>query len=167
MERKCEVHTLDPWFDESSRVLILGSFPSPKSREYGSYYGHPQNRFWKTLAAVFEDTVPATVEERQNFVRRHHIALWDVLASCAIRGADDASIDQAVANDITFVMKRASICAVFTTGKKAKKLYDELILPHIGVEATALPSTSPANRRWYSEETLVEHYRVIRDYCQL
>lgn len=166
MERQREFHTLEPWYDAQSRVLILGTFPSPKSREYGSYYGHPQNRFWPTLAAVFDETVPMTVSERQAFVSHYRIALWDVLASCEIRGADDASIVSPEPNDLPRILHVADIRGVFTTGKKAKALYDALLLPCTGREAIALPSTSPANRRWFNEQALIDAYRVIRSYCE-
>lgn len=165
MERQHEVHTLEPWYDRRSNVLILGTFPSPKSREYGSYYGHPQNRFWSTLASVFEESIPTTVSQRQAFVKRHHIALWDVLASCSIRGADDASIVDPVPNDLPRLLDATEIRAIFTTGKKAKALYDALLFPRIGREAILLPSTSPANRRWFDDKALVDAYRVIRSYC--
>lgn len=166
MDRQYEEHTIEPWFDAQSRVLILGSFPSPRSRECGCYYGHPQNRFWKTLAAVFDEPLPATIAERRLFVKRHYIALWDVLATCVICGADDASIVEPVANDLTRITESAEIQAVFTTGKKAKALYDALLLPKLGREAIALPSTSPANRRWFDEQALCEAYSVLREYCQ-
>lgn len=163
MEKQTVFHTLQPWFDNTSQVLILGTVPSVKSRESGSYYGHPQNRFWKTLAAVFEEVCPQGVEERMAFVKRHRIALWDVLASCEICGSEDASITSAVPNDLSLICENAPIKAIFTTGKKAKSLYDEMIFPNNGREAIALPSTSPANRRWASDESLVDAYRVIRD----
>ncbi len=158
------LHTLEPWFDSKSRVLILGTIPSPKSREYGCYYGHPQNRFWRVLAAVMNEAYPQTSEERREFVRNHHIALWDVLESCSIRGAEDSSISDSRANDLSIILSQADIVAIFTTGSKAKQLYDTHILPCIHRQAIALPSTSPANRRWYSEEALIEAYSVIKTY---
>ncbi len=157
-------HTLEPWFDCDSRVLVLGTMPSPKSREFNCYYGHPQNRFWKTLSAVFEEPIPQTAGERKAFVLHHHIALWDVLESCRIRGADDASITKEVPNDLTRILNASSVHTVFTTGAKAKTLYDRYMLPRYNIEAIALPSTSPANRRWANDEQLFNAYRIIQEY---
>ncbi len=154
-------HTLDPWFDEQSRILILGTIPSPKSREYRCYYGHPQNRFWRTLGAVFNENVPESSDDRRQFVSRHRIALWDVLASCDIRGAEDASISSPIPNNIPSLLQNSNIEYVFTTGQKAKKLYDKLIKPSVQLEAVALPSTSPANRRWCTDEELIKAYRIL------
>lgn len=158
-------HTLAPWFDDQSQVLILGTIPSPKSRDFQCYYGHPQNRFWTTMAYVFNEPFPETVINRRDFVRRHRIALWDVLASCDIRGAEDASITSPVPNDIGQVISRSKISHIFTTGKKSKVLYDKLILPNTHIEAVALPSTSPANRRWCTDRELIEAYSIIRKVC--
>lgn len=157
-------HTLEPWFDEQSRVLILGTMPSPKSREYRCYYGHPQNRFWKTLSAIFAEDIPSDATSRKAFVLRHHIALWDVLHSCEIKGAEDASISHESPNDLSLITDASPICAIFTTGMKAKILYDRLIFPKLGVEAIGLPSTSPANRRWGTDEQLSKTYRVLLQY---
>ncbi len=157
-------HTLLPLYDAHSRVLILGTMPSPKSREYGCYYAHPQNRFWRTLAAVFEEDIPQTNEQRVAFAHAYHIALWDVLASCDIAGAQDSSIANPVPNDLFQILNAADIRAIFTTGKKAFALYQKLLLPTVGREAISLPSTSPANCGRYSEERLFEAYRVIASY---
>ncbi len=154
-------HTLEPWFDSASKVLILGTIPSVMSRKQHCYYGHPQNRFWPTVAAVFGESVPCSVEERRAFCLRHGIALWDVLASCEIAGSEDASIRKPVANDISWILHQTHIVAIFTTGQKAKQLYDTYVYPVTGREAIALPSTSPANRRWANEETLFQAYRAI------
>lgn len=163
MEYTHETHVLEAWFDNEARVLILGTLPSPKSREYGCYYGHPQNRFWRTVAAVYDEAVPQTVAERRNFARRHHMALWDVLASCDICGAQDSSIRNATPNDLSRILTAADIRAVFTTGQKAKQLYDRLIYPTLAKEAVALPSTSPANCA-VGFEKLVEAYGVLKRY---
>ena len=157
-------HTLEPWFDESSTVLILGTIPSVMSRKNGCYYGHKQNRFWPTLAAVWDEEVPQTVALRRDFCRRHGIALWDVLASCEIIGSEDASIRRPVVNDISKILEQAPIRAVFTTGLKAKTLYDSLVYPDTRIEAIALPSTSPANRRWANDEALLQAYRTVSAY---
>ena len=111
-------HEFGPFYDKDSKVLILGSIPSPKSREQGFYYGHPRNRFWPVLAALFGERIPRTVPERKDFLTRHNIALWDVLASCDIKGADDGSIRNPEANDMRLITESADIRAIFTTGGK-------------------------------------------------
>lgn len=153
-------HPIPPFCEAGARVLILGSFPSVKSRESGFFYGHPQNRFWRVLAAVFEDTVPATVEEKKAFLAAHGIALWDVIASCRIEGSADSSIRDVVPNDIASLLKSHSIRAIFTNGKTAQTLYDKHIFPTLGVSALCLPSTSPANAAW-SAEKLVNAWRAV------
>ena len=158
------IHPLAPVFDERSRVLILGTMPSPKSRETGFYYGHPQNRFWRVMAELLDEPFPASREERLALALRRHFALWDVLASCVIRGADDGSIREPEANDLTAVLSAAPIEAIFTTGTKAAALYRKLCLPKTGVEAIALPSTSAANCRFYSYEQLVKAYAAVKEY---
>ena len=155
------VHPLEPIFDEHSRALILGTMPSPKSREVRFYYGHPQNRFWRGLAAVFGCPVPTTNDERREFVLSHRLALWDVLRSCEISGASDASIKNAVANDLSVILDRAPIRAIFCTGTRAAALYRKLIEPKTGISAVALPSTSPANCA-VSFEALCSAYAQIR-----
>lgn len=158
------VHPLEPIFDGRSRVLVLGTMPSPKSREVGFYYGHPQNRFWKVMGALFGEPEPCRNDERTAFLLAHRIALWDVLASCTIAGASDASIANAQPNDLRRVIDAAPIAAVFTTGTKATSLYRRFdapaypLLPHI-----PLPSTSPANAKLRLPD-LVEAYRPLRDY---
>ena len=126
MEAGLVTHEFDAFFDRDSRVLILGTIPSPKSREQGFYYGHPQNRFWKVLADVLDEDFPETVAERKAFLTRNHIALWDVLASCEIRGASDMSIRNAEPNDMNRILKTADIQAIFATGAKAAELYKKL-----------------------------------------
>ena len=155
------VHPLEPIFDEHSRALILGTMPSPKSREVRFYYGHPQNRFWRVLAAVFDSPVPTTNDERREFVLSHRLALWDVLRSCEITGASDASIKNAVANDLSVILDHAPIRAIFCTGTRAAALYRRMIEPKTGIAAIALPSTSPANCA-VSFEALFASYAQIR-----
>lgn len=157
-------HELEPVYDRNSKILILGTIPSPKSREFGFYYSHPQNRLWKVLAAVFEKPEPKTTEEKRRFLTDNGIAMWDVLKSCRIKGADDSSIKNAEPNDINRILAAADIRAIFTTGKKATDLYRRLCLPSTGRPSVYLPSTSPANCRDYTYETLVEAYRIIREY---
>ena len=165
MEAGLVTHEFDAFFDKDSRVLILGTIPSPKSREQGFYYGHPQNRFWKVLADVLDEGFPQTVEERKGFLKRKHIALWDVLESCEIKGASDVSIRNARPNDMNRILQEADIRAIFATGAKAAQLYKKLCFPECGVEAVRLPSTSPANCGC-SYETLREAYSQICDYVR-
>ncbi|MBR7184703.1 MAG: DNA-deoxyinosine glycosylase [Clostridia bacterium] len=154
-------HPIPPLWRPDSRILILGSFPSPKSREQAFFYGHPQNRFWRVLAAVWETDVPRTVEEKTAFLCDRHLALWDVIASCEIEGASDASVRDAVPNDLAPILRGAPISAICTTGGTAHRLYTRLIAPITGRPAIALPSTSPANARM-SLDALVDAYRIPR-----
>jgi len=163
MESERITHAFHPVFDSESRILILGTMPSPKSRELGFYYSHPRNRFWPVLARIFGEDVPETPEEKANFALRHKIALWDVLAECDIEGASDSSIKNAVPNDISIILNSADIKAIFTTGATAAKFYKKFIEPESKIPAIALPSTSPANAKVKFEE-LVEEYRKILDY---
>ena len=155
-------HTIPPVYDRESRVLLLGTMPSPKSREAGFYYGHPQNRMWPVLARVFGEETPMGTEARRAFLLRHHIAMWDVLASCTIHGAEDSSIRDAVPNDVGMLLRLAPIGAIYTTGKKAFSLYRKYLLPETGREAICLPSTSPANCRWETLETLTRAYGELK-----
>ena len=154
------LHPIDPVFDKDSRVLILGSFPSVKSREEGFFYGHPQNRFWKVTAGVFGEKVPQTVEEKKAFLLRNHIALWDVIGSCDIDGSSDASIRNATVNDISLILKTAQIKAVFLNGKKAFSLYQKYMYPEVKREGICLPSTSPANAMWSVEKLAAEWQQI-------
>ena len=154
------IHSIEPVFDAESRVLTLGTMPSPKSREVQFYYGHPQNRFWRVLAAVLGEEVPQSVPEKKAMLLRHRIALWDVLAECEITGASDSSIRNPVANDLSVILGHAPVQAVFTTGATAWKLYTRLQKPHTGIEAVRLPSTSPANCA-VKMEALTEAYKAI------
>lgn len=158
-------HTIDPVFDANSRVLVLGTMPSPKSRETGFYYGHPQNRFWKVMAALFNEPLPTTNDEKRALALRHGVALWDVLSECTIEGASDGTIADCVPNDIGGLLAKAPIQAVFCTGAKATELYAKYCEPRTGRPCTRLPSTSPANAA-KSLDQLVEAYRVILDYCK-
>lgn len=155
-------HSLDPVYDESSSILILGTMPSTASREAGFYYSHPQNRFWQVLSAVFDEPLPYTVEQKTAFMLGHGIALWDVLASCEIKGSEDSSIKKPVANDIAKLLRETSIRTVYTTGDKADSLYRKLCRPTTGIDSIPLPSTSPANRGRYPLNTLIEIYTALR-----
>lgn len=158
MECQTVFHTFPPVYDCRSRVLILGTMPSPRSRENGFYYTHPQNRFWPVLSSILGEPLPQNNEERRLLALRHGVALWDVLASCEIHGADDSSIAAPRANDIAGLLRKTSVRAVFTTGAKAAALYRKYCFPSTGTEAVPLPSTSPANCRWYDRQKLEEVY---------
>ena len=154
-------HTIDPVYDEHSRILILGSFPSVKSREQKFFYGHKQNRFWKVLAGILGCEVPQTIEEKKAFLLENHIAIWDVIASCDIAGSSDSSITNVVANDIERLLTEAPIEAVFLNGAKAYELFMKYCSCKDKAEICKLPSTSPANAAW-SLERLIEEWKKIR-----
>ncbi len=151
-------HSFAPVCDENSRMLILGSFPSVKSREEGFYYGHPRNRFWPVLAAIFGEGIPSTVAEKRELLLRNRVALWDVCASCEVVGSSDASIHEVVANDLSEILAAAKIERILTNGATADRLYRTYQFARTGIEAVKLPSTSPANAAW-SLERLVREWK--------
>lgn len=153
-------HPFEPVFDERSQVLVLGTMPSPRSREEGFYYAHPRNRFWRVIAQLFDEPLARTNEERIDQLLRHHIALWDVLASCRIEGAKDASIRDAVPNDLARIMDAAPVTAVFCTGAAAAQAYRRFSEPKTGIACVQLPSTSPANAAM-GLDALVDAYRPL------
>lgn len=153
-------HPIPPLYDENSRVLILGSFPSVKSREARFFYGHPQNRFWKVTSAVFNEPVPQSVPEKRDFLLRNRIALWDVIASCDIQGSADSTIKNVTPNDLRIILNTADIKEIFVNGKTAEKYYNKYTKDLINRPATCLPSTSPANAAWNIEK-LIEAWRGI------
>lgn len=155
-------HAFEPVFDKNSKVLILGSFPSVKSRENNFYYGHPQNRFWKVLAKVYEVDVPTTIEEKKAFLLKHYIAVWDVIESCMIIDSSDTSIKDVVVNDFSKVLENSSIEQIFVNGGKAYELYHKYAEEKTGMKAVKLPSTSPANAAW-SLDRLCEMWNMIRE----
>ena len=157
-------HPFPPLYDAESRILILGSFPSVKSREAMFFYGHPQNRFWPMLAALTGEPVPARedIDAKKQLILRHGLALWDTLESCTITGASDASIKDVVPNDIAALLAKAPIEAVFCNGAAAYKIYCKYLQPISGIAAVKLPSTSPANAAW-SIERLTQAWSVIPD----
>mgnify|MGYP003189269514 FL=1 len=161
METEHVMHTFAPVYDKKSRVLILGTFPSVKSRENRFYYGHPRNRFRKVTAAVCGCEVPETIEEKKAFLLENHIAIWDVIASCDIAGSSDSSITNVVANDIERLLTEAPIEAVFLNGAKAYELFMKYCSCKDKAEICKLPSTSPANAAW-SLERLIEEWKKIR-----
>lgn len=150
-------HTFAPVYNAESEILILGSFPSVKSRENGFYYGHPQNRFWKVMAHVFDEEVPQTIEEKKNLLLANKVAVWDVIESCEIVGSSDSSIRNVVVNDFSEILSKSSIKKVYANGKKAYELYNKYALKKTGMEAYVLPSTSPANAA-YSLDKLKSIY---------
>ena len=162
MKLETIVHDIPPLYDAESRVLLLGSLPSPKSREAHFFYGHPRNRFWPVLAAVLGEETPETISEKQAMCRRHHIALWDAIASCEITGSSDSSIREAVPTDLTPILKTAPIRQIFCNGATSYQLYCRHQQKLTGREAVKLPSTSPANAAW-SIERLTQAWSVILD----
>ncbi len=141
-------HPFPPLYSEDSRILILGSFPSVKSREQKFFYGHPQNRFWSVIAAILSCPVPQSVAEKRTLLLSHGIALWDAVSRCEIEGSSDASIRNVVPNDLSEITNAADISQIFCNGKKSWDLYHRFIEPGTAREAICLPSTSPANASW-------------------
>ena len=152
-----QVHTFEPVYDKDSRILILGSFPSVKSREQNFYYGHPQNRFWKVIAALMEEPVPKMIAEKRQLLLSHHIALWDVIYSCEIVGSSDSSIKNVTPNEIARICGESQIRQIYANGNTAGRLYQK----HIGENVIILPSTSPANAA-FSLDRLIECWKVIQ-----
>ncbi|MGN1457716.1 MAG: DNA-deoxyinosine glycosylase [Acutalibacteraceae bacterium] len=157
-------HTLKPIFDGNSKILILGTMPSPKSRQNNFYYGNPQNRFWRVMSDILNEPLPQNNQQRKELMLSHGIALWDVLKSCTIDGADDSTIKNPVPNDLNSVISQTQIKTVFTTGKKAYSLYNRFCRQSTGIDAISLPSTSPANCRHYTYEDILREYSVLLAY---
>ena len=153
-------HTFEPVYDENSRILILGSLPSVKSREQGFYYGHPQNRFWKVLAKLLEWEEPVSIAEKKKMLLENKIAVWDVLESCDIQGSSDSSIKNPVVADIPGLLRKTKIEKIYVNGTTAGKYYKKYVFPLTGMEATVLQSSSPLNCR-YNMEKLEENWKVI------
>lgn len=160
MERTLERHEFAPVYDENSRVLILGTFPSVKSRETHFYYGHPQNRFWKLLAFLCRWPIPATIPEKKEMLLKNGVALWDVIQSCEIAGSSDSSIKNVIPSDLSRILTCSSITRIYANGKTAQKLYDKYQKPQTCMDIIALPSTSPANAA-YSLNRLAESWAQI------
>ena len=156
-------HPFPPLYNQNSQILILGSFPSVKSREQKFFYGHPQNRFWKVVSAVLGCETPSTVEEKKTFLLEHGIALWDVIASCEITGSSDTSIKNVIPNDIAEILEAGNIKQIFVNGKTAEKYYIKYLEAKTGKTAVCLPSTSPANAAW-NVERLITQWQVITDF---
>ena len=156
------MHPIAPIYDKHSTILILGSFPSVKSREEGFFYGHKQNRFWKVVSRVFEEEEPKTIEEKKALLLRNHIAVWDVIAGCDIEGSSDSTIKNVRPNDLSTILDNAQIKAIYVNGKTAEKYYKKYIEKSINRKAVCLPSTSPANAAW-SIEKLLDTWRGIKE----
>lgn len=157
------VHTLEPIYDKNSKCLILGSMPSVKSREMNFYYAHPKNRFWKTLEAIFNEQIGPSINDKISFLKKHHIALFDVLKSCDISSSSDSSIKNPIVNDLSIILKTTNIKTIFTTGQTAYKLYQKYLFPKTNIGAILLPSTSPANCPKGIEEKLIIEYSKIKE----
>lgn len=153
-------HPFPPLYDKSSKILILGSFPSAKSREQRFFYGHPQNRFWKVLAGVLGCAVPTDIPQKRDMLLSHGIALWDSIARCDIEGSADASIENVAPNDLSPILLAAEIRQIFCNGRKSWEMYGRYIEPAICRQAVCLPSTSPANAAW-SLERLTQAWREM------
>ncbi len=156
-------HPIPPVYNSESKILILGSFPSVKSREVGFFYGHKQNRFWKVLAEIFSDSIPESIDEKKTFLLKNNIALWDVIASCDIEGSSDSSIKNVKINDLNIILNNSKISEIFTNGKKAYDLYEKYLRSKTGINAFSLPSTSPANAAWSFEKLVVEWRKNIAE----
>jgi len=155
------IHPIKPVYDTTSTILLLGSFPSVKSREDMFFYAHPQNRFWKVIAKVLGRDAPETLEEKRKLLLSEHIALWDVIGSCDIQGSADSTIKNVIPNDISVILKSADINKIYVNGKTAEKYYNKYLRDLTGRDAICLPSTSAANAT-YSMEKLIDKWSVIR-----
>lgn len=167
MEKSREIHNIPPLYDKNARVLILGSFPSVKSRQAAFFYAHPQNRFWPTIAAIFGEETPGTVEEKRSLALRHGVAMWDTIGSCEIVGSSDASITNVVPNDLRVILDAADIRAIFCNGGASYESYNQYCRAMTGREAVKLPSTSPANARWTKEMLLHAWREAICPYLTI
>ena len=161
MEYQHITHPFSPVYDGESKLLILGSLPSVKSRENAFYYGHPQNRFWDVLAALYGAETPNTIDGKTDLLLANQIALWDVVFSCDIRGSSDSSIRNVVPNNLQIVLRNSKVRTIFANGKKAAALYQKYQFADTGIEIITLPSTSPANAVW-TFERLCEAWKIIR-----
>ena len=156
-------HTFGPVYNQDSNILILGSFPSVKSREGEFYYHHPQNRFWKVLSYLLEVEQPKSIEEKKQMLLKNHIALWDVIESCDIYGSSDSSIKNVIPNNIPFLLENTKIEKIVVNGGKAYELYQKYCFNQTNIEAVKLPSTSPANAVWTFERLIGEWKRIFSD----
>ena len=156
------LHNIPPLYDENSKILILGSFPSVKSREAQFFYGHPQNRFWRVLSALTGEECPVVTEDKKAFLKRNGIAVWDVIKSCDITGSIDSSIKNAVPNDLSEIFETANIKKVFCNGTTSYKLYKRYMEKETGRTAELLPSTSPANAAYKIDDLIREWKKIMQ-----
>ncbi|MCR2032182.1 DNA-deoxyinosine glycosylase [Anaerofustis stercorihominis] len=156
-----EYHNIKPVYDKNSKILILGSFPSVKSREAQFFYGHPQNRFWKVISSITDTKLPGTIEDKRKMLINNNIAVWDVVASCDIEGSSDSSIKNVVVNDLSEILKETNIKTIFLNGGTAYNLFKKYN-KDLNMNIIKLPSTSPANAR-YSIEMLINDWNIIKD----
>ena len=154
-------HMIDPVYDKNSKILILGSFPSVKSRQQAFFYGHPQNRFWKVIAGVMGCSVPESIDEKKEMLLSHYVAVWDVIESCDIIGSSDSSIKDVKVNDFNRILDSADISKIYANGGKAYELYMKYAIEKTGRDIIKLPSTSPANAAW-NLERLIDAWSIIR-----
>lgn len=157
------IHPFEALYNENSKVLILGSFPSVKSREVSFFYGHPRNRFWKVIPALFGEEEPVTIEKKKELILRRNLALWDSIHSCEITGSSDSSVKNVVPNDISKIIGNSKVSKVFCNGALSHKMYMKYIFPDTKIEAVKLPSTSPANAA-YSLDKLIDEWKIIKEY---
>ena len=160
MEAEHIVHPIPPLYDENSRVLVLGSFPSIKSREAMFFYGHPQNRFWRLLALLCGEPEPKTVEEKKRLALSHGVAMWDSIHSCTIVGSSDSSVRDVVPNDLSVILENSRVEKIYCNGALSHRMYMKHIYPNTGIAAVKLPSTSPANAA-FSLDRLAKCWKVI------
>ncbi len=163
MNREYETHEHEfpPVYDNNSTILIMGSFPSVKSREEGFYYGHPQNRFWKVISSIYDENIPITIDEKKELLLKHNIALWDVISKCDIVGSSDSSIKNIEVNDIKKLIAHTHISKLYANGKKAWQLYMKYVYDDTKTEAYLLPSTSPANAAWTLDKLVTKWHCAI------
>lgn len=161
MEYEHVIHPFEPIYSRTSRILILGSLPSVKSREQNFFYGHPQNRFWKVISGLMNESVPVDVEEKRKLLLKYDIAIWDVIQSCDIKGSSDSSIKNVTPTDLASIVEQSRITKIFCNGKTSGKLYEKYQSKRVGIDAMILPSTSPANAA-YSLERLMDAWSVIK-----
>lgn len=161
MEREFQTHTFKPVFNEQSRILILGTFPSVKSRENNFYYGHPQNRFWRVLCEILGEKLPESIDEKKTMLLNNNIAIWDVVKSCEISNSADSTIKSVVPNDLNEILENADIKTIYANGKTAEKLYNKYLKKQIKADIVTLPSTSPANAA-FKLTRLVDEWQIIK-----
>lgn len=164
MQAQTIIHPIPPLVDADCKILILGSFPSVKSREAMFFYGHPQNRYWKLIARLFNEDCPETIEQKKQLALSRHIAMWDTIRSCTITGSSDSSIRDVVPNDLSVILDHSRVNRIFCNGATSYKLYMKYIYPATRIEAVKLPSTSPANAA-FTLDRLTKEWSVIKEYC--